>query len=188
MTTRGERLKKAREKRFRSYRQAAISIGVPVSTYLAHEHAEEPGGRDYSTQEATFYGLQFGVRPEFLMFGDLKVPVVDFRNPPPVQKTVPFIGYVAPRDVVRFFAADEITEAPTIEGATAATVAIEVRNNGDFHRWLAYFDNHRRPMTPALFGQVCVIEIDDGTVYMRRVQRSRSRGWVHLIARNDNPI
>ena len=39
-TTRGERLRLARKQRFRSARAAAMAMGIPVSTYAAHERAE----------------------------------------------------------------------------------------------------------------------------------------------------
>ena len=44
-TTRGQRLRMAREKHFKSARLAAKAMGMPVATYGAHERAEQPGGR-----------------------------------------------------------------------------------------------------------------------------------------------
>jgi hypothetical protein len=103
MTTRGERLKQAREGYFKSARQAAIALDVPVATYNAHEHAQEKGGRDYSPEEAQRYAHKFGVRSEYLLMG---IP----GDPPAndTQPTIPVIGYVEPGDLVHFFAADKI--------------------------------------------------------------------------------
>ena len=60
-TTRGERLRIAREKHYKSARLAAKAMGIAVSTYGAHERAEAPGGRDYGPDEAKKYGRRFKV-------------------------------------------------------------------------------------------------------------------------------
>ena len=68
-TTRGARLRSAREKYFKSARIAAKALGIAVSTYGAHERAEAPGGRDYGPDEAKRYGRRFRVTPEWLLTG-----------------------------------------------------------------------------------------------------------------------
>jgi hypothetical protein len=70
-TTRGERLRIARKRHFKSARAAAKALGVPPATYGAHERAQAPGGRgrDYSPEEAELYGFRFKVRPEWLLTG-----------------------------------------------------------------------------------------------------------------------
>ena len=68
-TTRGERLRLARERRYKSARIAAKELGVAISTYGAHERAENPGGRDYGPDEARFYARRLGVTPEWLLTG-----------------------------------------------------------------------------------------------------------------------
>jgi phage repressor protein C with HTH and peptisase S24 domain len=67
--TRGDRLRIAREKKYKSARLAGKAIGIPVSTYGAHERAETPGGRDYGPDEAKRYARRFGVTPEWLLTG-----------------------------------------------------------------------------------------------------------------------
>lgn len=69
-TTRGERLRTARiAAGFRSARAAAQALDVAVSTYGAHEKAEQPGARDYGPDEARRYARRFRVTPEFLLTG-----------------------------------------------------------------------------------------------------------------------
>jgi hypothetical protein len=70
-TTRGERLRTARKRHFKSARAAAKALGVPPATYGAHERAQASGGRgrDYSPEEAELYGFRFKVRPEWLLTG-----------------------------------------------------------------------------------------------------------------------
>src|SRR5437016_14670784 len=88
-TLRGERLRMAREKRFKSARLAAQAMGIAVSTYGAHERAETPGGRDYGPDEARKYARRFGVTPEWLLTGRAPFPGAD--EPPPPK--VPALGY-----------------------------------------------------------------------------------------------
>ncbi len=61
MKTRGERLRHLRQKAgFRSAREFAQVVGVPVSTYNAHERAGAHGARDFDEDR----GSQICARPE----------------------------------------------------------------------------------------------------------------------------
>src|SRR4029453_8750315 len=82
-TTRGERLRIAREKHFKSARRAGKAMGIPVSTYGAHERAEAPGGRDYGPDEAKKYGRRFKVAPEWLLPGREPFPGAGAEEAPP---------------------------------------------------------------------------------------------------------
>src|SRR4029079_14108624 len=94
-TTRGERLRTAREKRFKSARSAAKALGIAISTYGAHERAAAPGGRDYGPNEAQRYGRFFGVTPEWLLTGRKPFPSDDPEEPPPgPQERV--VGHAGP--------------------------------------------------------------------------------------------
>lgn len=189
MTTRGDRLKQAREGYFKSARQAAIALGVPVATYNAHEHAQQKGGRDFSPEEAQIYADRFGVKLEHLLMG-----ISDDQPSNNTTPTIPVIGYVEPGDIVHFFREDEIERVrfPGVAGpvplALPWNAALEMRNNPDYPRWLAYFDYAKRPMNPSLVGQLCVVASSDGKVYLRRVEKAWKRGWYHLVSRNELPI
>src|SRR5215510_6893295 len=91
-TLRGERLRMAREKRYKSARLAAKAMGIAVSTYGAHERAETPGGRDYGPDEARKYARRFGVTPEWLLTGREPMRPGD-PNEPPAPK-IRVLGYV----------------------------------------------------------------------------------------------
>src|SRR5215510_3126966 len=90
-TLRGERLRMAREKRYKSARLAAKAMGIAVSTYGAHERAEQPGGRDYGPDEAKKYARRFGVTPEWLLTGREPFPTGAF-DPPPKVRVVGYVG------------------------------------------------------------------------------------------------
>ena len=59
-------------------------MGIPVSTYGAHERAQSPGGRDYGPEDAKKYARRFGVTPEWLLTGREPFPVGDEPPPPKV--------------------------------------------------------------------------------------------------------
>jgi hypothetical protein len=81
--TRGERLKAARSRYFRSARAAAAALGVPPATYGAHERAESSKGRDYGPDEAQRYGGFFSVSPEWLLTGQTLMPGYSLAEPEP---------------------------------------------------------------------------------------------------------
>jgi len=71
MRTPGERLAFARGRAgFSSAREAAIALGVSVSTYNAHERAGQPGARGFKIDSARRYGRRFGVSAAWLLTGD----------------------------------------------------------------------------------------------------------------------
>jgi len=70
MKTRGERLAWARTQAgYTSKSAAARALGVAISTYNSHERAEQPGGRDYSPEEAEAYARAFRVAHGWLITG-----------------------------------------------------------------------------------------------------------------------
>jgi SOS-response transcriptional repressor LexA len=71
MKTAGERLAHARQAAgFSSAREAAIALGVSVSTYNSHERAGQPGARTFKIDAARRYARRFGVSPAWLLIGD----------------------------------------------------------------------------------------------------------------------
>lgn len=73
MKTPGERLAFARESAgFSSAREAAIALGVSISTYNAHERAGQPGARTFKIDSARRYGKRFGVSAAWLLTGEGK--------------------------------------------------------------------------------------------------------------------
>ena len=196
-TTRGERLRTAREKHFKSARIAAKALGIAVSTYGAHERAEAPGGRDYGPDEAKRYARRFRVTPEWLLTGR-KIGPTDGTtagpepDEPPAPK-VPVAGYVGAGAETHFYAVAQggLDEIDAPEGSTPDTVAVEIRGDSlgtFFDRWLVFYDDVRRPVTPDLLGKLCVVGLDDGRVLIKKLQRSRSHGLFNLVSQTEPPI
>lgn len=72
----GDRLRQARiAAGFERAAQAARRLGVPASTYVAHEN----GQNDFGIEAATAYGRAFSVRPAWLLSGEL--PQTPSREP-----------------------------------------------------------------------------------------------------------
>ena len=194
--TRGQRLRLAREARgFKSARLAAQAMGMPVSTYGAHERAEE-GGRDFGPDEARRYARRFGVTPEWLLTGwghgpgdDPNAPLPDR----PLDPKVPVLGYVGAGSAAHFYDLNqgELDEVTPPEGATESTVAVEIRGHsmGPFlNHWLVFYDNVQRPVTDDLIGELCVVGLKDGRVLLKQIQAGRTKGSFNLISATEKPI
>jgi len=190
-TTRGERLRIAREKRFKSARAAGKAMGIAVSTYGAHERAEAPGGRDYGPNEALRYGRFFGVTPEWLLTGRKPFPSDEPEQPP--ARKVRVVGYVGAGAEAHLYAVaqgdlDEVDPPP---GLTEDTVAVEIRVDSlgaFFNRWLVFYDDVRRPVTPDLIGELCIVGLEDGRILIKQIQRSKTEGLFNLISSTEKPI
>jgi phage repressor protein C with HTH and peptisase S24 domain len=195
--TRGDRLRIARAQRFKSARIAAKHIGVPISTYGAHERAEDPGGRDYGPEEAKKYGRRFGVTPEWLLTGYGSGPGDPDGPEPEIEPQVPkarVVGYVGAGSLTHFYddiAQGDLDEVDRPQGAPDTTVAVQIRGESlgpIFNRWLVFYDDVHRPMTADLIGELCVVGLRDGRVLVKQVQRARREGEYNLISATEKPI
>lgn len=197
-STRGDRLRIAREKRFKSGRAAAKALGIAVSTYGAHERAEAPGGRDYGPNEAKRYARRLGVTPEWLLTGAGFGPNDDkpFGPEQPDLATTPrvrVVGYVGAGSEAHLYevAQGDLDEVDAPKDSTEDTVAVEIRGDSlgsFFNRWLVFYDDVRRPVTPDLIGELCVVGLSDGRVLIKQVQRSRVEGLFNLMSQIEPPI
>ena len=190
-TTRGERLRSAREKRFKSARAAAKAMGIPMSTYGAHERAESPGGRDYGPDEAKRYGRRFQVAPEWLLTGREPFPTGESEEA--ATPKVRVVGYVGAGAEAHFYevAQGDLDEVDGPQGSTEDTIAVELRGDSlgpFFNRWLVFYDDVRRPVTPDLVGELCVVGLQDGRILIKQVQRSRTEGLFNLLSSTERPI
>src|ERR671923_225797 len=57
-----------------------------------------------------------------------------------------------------------------------------------FNRWYVFYDDVRRPMTPDLIGQLCVVGLSDGRVLIKQVQRGSDLGLYTLHSATEKPI
>jgi hypothetical protein len=195
LATRGERLRAARTKRFASGRSAAIALGIPVSTYGAHERAEQPGGRDYSPEQAQQYADRFGVTPEWLLTGHRAKGSADVPAQPqrPSARKGRIMGYVGAGGDSHLYsvAPDDLDELDLPELATASTVALEIRDNSMgayLNHWFVLYDDLRKPPAANLVGQLCVVALKDGRILLKRLAQGEADGTFDLTSTAAPPI
>jgi hypothetical protein len=189
MDLRGQRLRLARKKRYKSARLAAQAMGIPVSTYGAHERAETPGARDYGPDEAKIYARRFGVTPEWLLTGQGAFQSTD--EPP--SPNVPVVGYVGAGGAAHLYdvASSHLDKITPATGIADNSAAMQVRGDSVgpyFNRWYVFYDDVRRPMTSAFIGQLCVIGLPDGRILIKQVQRGRREGLYNLHSATEKTI
>jgi hypothetical protein len=180
-----DRLQKARlDAGFETAVDAARAFGWGQSTYISHEN----GTRGLKADVAERYARAFKVPAEWLMFSKgKKAP-----SPPEKPKTVPLVGYVGAGAAATFFGdqgtIDDVT-AP--EGASEQTVAVEIRGDSLgalFDRWLVFYDDVHRPVTPDQLGKLCVVGLSDGRILIKQIKRARGGRHYHLLSNTEPPI
>ncbi|MGA0604904.1 LexA family transcriptional regulator [Phenylobacterium sp. VNQ135] len=176
----GDRLKQARERRFATAKEAAEAMNVPVSSYIQHEN----GLRGFRADKAKQYADFFRVTPEWLLYGreGPKPPTITAR---PSRGYVPLVGYVGAGAEAHYYAsADEgLGEVEAPDNATPQTVAVEIRGTSLgplFESWLVFYDEVRSPVTPDMYGRLCVVGLPDGRVLVKRIRPARTPGVYHL--------
>jgi len=105
----------------------------------------------------------------------------------------PLVGFVSAGSRAHFFADGQgpfgHVRAP--DGATESTVAVEIRGESlgpFFNEWLVYYDDRREPVTPDLYGQLCVVGLADGRVLIKKLKPSQTPGLYHLLSQTEEPI
>ncbi|WP_448031514.1 XRE family transcriptional regulator [Bradyrhizobium liaoningense] len=185
MSERHERLAKARkEAGYPSAAAAAEALGIPLATYYGHEN----GARGFDKMAET-YARKFKVPLEWLLTGkEPKQPKASSGG----ERHVPLVGYVGAGAQTYFFANDEpLDEVPAPSGSTEKTVAVEIRGDSlgsFFDRWLVFYDDVRRPVDDSLINKLCVVGLRDGRILIKKVRRSKARGFFHLLSQTEPPI
>jgi hypothetical protein len=181
-----DRLQKARrDAGYENAVDAARAYGWGQSTYISHEN----GTRGLKPDVADRYAKAFRVPAEWLLFGKSKKAAA---LPADRPRTVPVVGYVGAGAEAHFFgdqgALDDVA-AP--DGASQDTVAVEIRGESLgalFDRWLVFYDDVHRPITPDQVGRLCVVGLADGRILIKQIKRSRSGKHYHLLSNTEAPI
>lgn len=110
----------------------------------------------------------------------------------PARRTARIVGYVGAGAEAHNYAVaqGDLDEAPAPDGATEATVAVEIRGDSlgsMFDRWLVYYDEVRRPVTADLVGRLCVVGLADGRVLIKKIGKERD-GLYTLLSEREPPI
>lgn len=180
MATLASRLTTAREAKGLSQSDLARLIGIKPQAIQAIE-----AGRVEKPRNIVAIAKALDVEAGFLLTGD-DATSIDLNE-------VPLVGYVGAGATAHFYAsADEgLGTAPAPEGATANTVAVEIRGESLgalFEHWLVYYDEVRSPVTHDMIGRLCVVGLIDERVLVKKIQRSKTPGLYHLLSNTEAPI
>lgn len=202
-TNRGDRLRIARQAKGLSQSAVAKALGIPPSTYSAHERAQHPGGRDYKPEEARDYARFFKTQVNWLMTGEGQAPKgsvsdehvdsADILPPdkPRRDKTLikGYVGATTGAGALYGFGNDQFEEIDRPRFATDQTVAVEIKgkSNGPLmDGMLVFYDDVRSPVTDDLIGSVCVVGLSDDRILLKKIVRGNG-GAFRLISNSDEP-
>lgn len=112
----------------------------------------------------------------------------------PRRRMVPLVGYVGAGEEAHFYAvaqdALDYVEGP--EDSTETTKAAEVRGQSLgalFERWLVFYDDERSPVTPDLHGQLCVVQLPNDKVLVKKIKPARGKpGLYDLLSNTEDTI
>lgn len=179
----GQRLQQARKLAGLSRAQVAERSGYSLSGIGALENGQNNILPDAASKLAPIVN----VSPEWLLYGREAAK-------PPGRRLVPVVGYVGAGSAAHYYAtADErgeMVEAP--DGSSAATVAAEIRGvslGPALDGWLVFYDDARSPVTPDLFGQLCVVGLPDDRILVKVLRYTGRPNHFHLLSNGvEEPI
>lgn len=122
-----------------------------------------------------------------------EVPKIeDYLEIGPRQARVPIVGYVGAGAAAVYYVIDpdDLDSVPAPDGSTLQTVAVEIRGSSLgplFDRWLAFYDDVRRPLTEDLIGQLCVVGLSDERTLIKRIEKGVKTGLFRLLSNNGDP-
>lgn len=123
--------------------------------------------------------------PEYLDSGAVLTPD---QSP----RMVRLIGYVSAGAEAKTIPIpdEDLDLVPAPPNSTEATRALEIRGTslGElFDRWIVFFDDVRRPVTPDLIGKLCVVGLEDGRIVVKKIKRATG-GAYELLSNTEPPM
>lgn len=171
------RLREARKAaRFTTAGEAAAALGIEYPTYAAHEN----GSRKFDLETAALYARRFKVSLDWLSAKRGIGPLAE----------VPLVGYVGAGAVAHYYrdTQGDLDMVPAPDDVTPNTVAVEVRGESLgplFEHWLVYYDEVRSPVTPDLYGRLCIVWLPDDRVLIKQIRPSKTPGFYHLLSNTE---
>lgn len=187
--SKNERLRKARaDAGFPSARQAALRFGWKESTYAAHEN----GQNDFDDERAREYARKFKVKAAWLL------GVEDKSDEPLPARMVNVVGYVGAGTEVHLI--DDhakgagLDEVPAPPAVSHDCVAVKVKGDSMEPRFyegeILYYDRvYNTPDSIRQLGQrECVVALEDGRIFVKRLQPGSRAGFWTLWSYNASPM
>lgn len=184
MATVGDRIRLLRKRAGLKQEQLAEALEVSQSTISKWEKDRQEPELEALTKMSAYFGKDLHtLLSELGLDGDA----------PPTSTMVPIVGYVGAGSEAHFYseAQGPFGEMPMPSWGTPLTVAVELRGNSlgpILNGWVAYFDKRQDPPTDDLFGQLCVVELSNGQVLVKVLQRGRIAGRFDLHSQMESPL
>lgn len=153
-----------------------------VSRWMA---GADPKGKNY--QRILALANELGV------IGDVRSEDVAATLDKPEKKGVRIVGYVGAGAKGHFYAAgdEDYTVVDPPPGVTDQTVAVEIKGKSFgplLDTWLVYYDDVRSPVSPDLYGVVCVIGLSDDRVLIKKIVSNGRGGFTLESNSGEKPI
>ncbi len=100
-------------------------------------------------------------------------------------------GQIVFRDLVLGIALKNANQRPEDAGEHALPVGLMIGDGAvarKFSGWTAFHDPRRYAPSPKFFGKLCVVGLEDGTVYVKWLEKSAYAGLFHLTSEVDSPL
>ena len=154
------------------------ALAADLGTSVGYLSDMEKGTRRHNSDWNSRIAQALGLSPSDL-----------YRDPDaqdPASKTVAVVGLVGAGSVATLFSEGQgpfdYVEAP--HDASNDTVALGIRGASlgpAFDEGIVFYDDVRSPITPDLFGRLCVVGLEDGRVLVKIV-RHAGDGTFHLMS------
>lgn len=111
----------------------------------------------------------------------------------PGVRKVRVVGYVGAGSMAHYYAVsdEDFEEVPAPSGAGDQSVAVEIRGKSFgplMDHWLVFYDAVRSPVTPDLFGKICVVGLSNDQILVKQIVRERDGSFSLLSNSNEAPI
>lgn len=181
---RHQRLKTARERHFRTAKDAAASLGLPYGTYSGHES----GSRGIKDDELQLYARRFHVPLQWLAHG-----IGDLNDKPTsIVTIVGRIGAGAQIDVGVEQIPESGDQIETVLPLPAGAIGFEVVGDSMWPRYdpgdVIVCDANGIPLGDLPEGEEAAVRTSEGLRYLKRVYRGQPEGFHDLISHNAAPI
>lgn len=108
-------------------------------------------------------------------------------------RTTPVVGYVGAGAEIHLFSEGqgELDRVSSPEYATEETVAVLIRGESlgaVFEGWYAFFDERHTPPLDTDIGELCVVELRDGRVLIKKLARGNLYGRFNLLSQFGPPV
>lgn len=100
------------------------------------------------------------------------------------------VGYVGAGGYAEYLDGADLGLAPRPPGFSSNGVALQVRGDSmpgiAEDNWLIYYDERHEAPSEDMFGQLCVVQVEDGPVLVKRLYRGGIPGTFDLVSSSSN--